>query len=32
MAVSQGWSDWGGGWFDPKGKIFQIIAIAGLEL
>jgi hypothetical protein len=29
MAVSQGWSDWVGGWFDEKGKILQIIAIAG---
>jgi hypothetical protein len=26
MAVSQGWSDWVGGWFDEKGKILQIIA------
>jgi hypothetical protein len=26
MAVSQGWSDWVGGWFDGKGKIIQIIA------
>jgi hypothetical protein len=29
MAVSQGWSDWVGGWFDWKGKILQIIASAG---
>jgi len=28
MAVSQGWSDWVGGWFDGKGKILQIIASA----
>jgi hypothetical protein len=28
MAVSQGWSDWVGGWFDEKGKILQIIATA----
>jgi hypothetical protein len=28
MAVSQGWSDWVGGWFDGKGKILQIIATA----
>jgi hypothetical protein len=27
MAVSQGWSDWAGAWFDGKGKILQIIAI-----
>jgi hypothetical protein len=27
MAVSQGWSDWVGGWFDGKGKILQIIEI-----
>jgi len=26
MAVSQGWSDWVGRWFDGKGKILQIIA------
>jgi hypothetical protein len=27
MAVSQGWSDWVGGWFDGKGKILHIIEI-----
>jgi hypothetical protein len=27
MAVSQGWSDWVGGWFDGNGKILQIIEI-----
>jgi hypothetical protein len=27
MAVSQGWSDWVGSWFDGKGKILQIIAM-----
>jgi hypothetical protein len=27
MAVSQDWSDWGGGGFDGKGKILQIIAM-----
>jgi len=32
MAVSQGWSDWVGLWFDGKGKILQIIAIARLHL
>jgi hypothetical protein len=26
MAVSQGWSDWIGGWFDANGKILEIIA------
>jgi len=26
MAVSQGWSDLVGWWFDEKGKILQIIA------
>src|ERR1700678_2317348 len=28
MAVSQGWSDVDGGWFDWKGKILRSIAIA----
>jgi hypothetical protein len=28
MAVSQGWSDGVGLWFDGKGKILQIIASA----
>jgi hypothetical protein len=32
MAVSQGWSDWDGGWFDAKGKILQIIARVQLYL
>jgi hypothetical protein len=32
MAVSQGWSDGVGWWFDWKGKILQIIASAGLHL
>jgi len=32
MAVSQGWSDWVGWWFDAKGKILQIIASGGLYL
>jgi hypothetical protein len=32
MAVSQGWSDWVGGWFDPKGKILQIIASGRRQL
>jgi hypothetical protein len=32
MAVSQGWSDWVGGWFDRKGKILQIIASEGRQL
>jgi hypothetical protein len=32
MAVSQGWSDWVGGWFDQKGKILEIIASARLDL
>jgi hypothetical protein len=32
MAVSQGWSDWIGGWFDWQGKILQIIGIAGLHV
>jgi hypothetical protein len=27
MAVSLGWSGWGGLWFDGKGKIPQIIPI-----
>jgi len=24
MAVSQGWSDWAGRWFDGKGKILHV--------
>jgi hypothetical protein len=32
MAVSQDWSDWGGCWFDVKGKILQIVAIVGPHL
>jgi hypothetical protein len=32
MAVSQGWSDLVGLWFDGKGKILQIIAIPRLHL
>jgi hypothetical protein len=32
MAVSQGWSEWIGQRFDQKGKILQIIAMAGSGL
>jgi hypothetical protein len=32
MAVSQGWSDGVGGWFDQKGKILEIIASTHLDL
>jgi len=32
MAVSQGWSDWAGGWFDGKGKILEIIVIGRRHL
>jgi hypothetical protein len=32
MAVSQGWSDLVGWWFDGKGKILQFIATPGLDM
>jgi hypothetical protein len=32
MAVSQGWSDWIGQWFDGKGKILQFIATTRPDL
>jgi len=32
MAVSQGWSDRVGGWFDGKGKILQNFATPRLHL
>lgn len=28
MALSQGWSEWDGAWFDQKGKILDVIATA----
>jgi hypothetical protein len=32
MAASQRWSDWAAGWFERKGKIFEIIATAEARL
>jgi len=32
MAVSQGWSDLIGGWFDGKGKILQFIVSPDLHM
>jgi hypothetical protein len=32
MAASQRWSHWVAGWFDRNTEIFQIAAMAGLQI